>query len=266
MYLALNYEDNRTSYIMIMNSIQHLKKALALTIFALLILPCNILAQSGVANELDEMQLPVSQLASFSRLRVEANMELTLVEAKEGDSPRIVYDLGDNDPEKFKFSVKGDKTLSITQIYNSRSVSVIRAKLYYNKELNNITISRAKVYFGSNFKGSLIDIALYDEAEMRCTVDCDDMKLEVQSDSRMTLEGRSRYLSLDASSGARVELRSADILSMIVRSSHGAVVALNAGERLQVNASTGSTVKYWGTPLVLRVDKSLISGSLLHQE
>ncbi len=212
-----------------------------------------------------QSELPVTTLPQFTSLKVEADMNLTLIEVADGEQLRLEYDLGDNDPAKFKADVRRGE-LKISQPYNARSVSKIEATLYYNSALTKLSFDRAVVKFATTFKAPIAEISIDDSAFLEGAVDCADLELTAESNSRLGLTGDCEYVLLKAKSGAKVELRKMECRSVEVEVSHGAVVALTAGDRMKVSTSTSGVVKYWGEPTILRKTSKLISGSLQQQK
>ncbi len=203
-------------------------------------------------------------LQQFKTVKVEAGIELAFVEAAEGEGVKMVYDLADNDPVKFKFEVKNE-VLHISQSRNIRSASIVKATVHY-RGMDQLFISRAKVKFSNPLVASMVDVRLDDEADFVGEIKCDDLELSLFTDSHVKLTGESRYLRLKISSSARANLRGLEVMSADINASNSGVVALDCGERLNVIASTNSVVKYWNTPKILRMRSSLISGKVLKQE
>ncbi len=226
----------------------------------------SLLALLSVGGARAEKLTPASQLPPFTTLRVEANIDLSLSVCEAGAQPSISYDLGDNSAEKFKFGVKPDGELLVSLSRNVKSIDRVKATIYYS-ELDAIRISYASVTFATPFETSVADITLENNATLSGELACDDLILSLYVDSRVDLTGESRYLSLKAASGSKAELRGVDIQSIKVEASQGAVVALTAGERLDLSAATNSVVKYWGEPKILRSRKAaLLGGSIVHEK
>ncbi|MFI3304231.1 MAG: DUF2807 domain-containing protein [Rikenellaceae bacterium] len=209
--------------------------------------------------------LPASALKPFTSIRVNGDIELTLVKSDGGENYKIEYDLGDNSADKFKFSTKPSGELVVSLMRNSRSIDKVKATVYYNT-INELNVSFASVKFASTYRQSIADIVLENGASLSGVVNCEDLDVTLFSDSRLNITGRSKYLTLRAQSSSKAELRDLNVISARVTSSQGAVVAISVKERLDVGTATKSVVKYWGAPTILRVRKSLIGGELIKQE
>ncbi|MFI3328384.1 MAG: DUF2807 domain-containing protein [Rikenellaceae bacterium] len=230
-----------------------------------LFLLCAALFISAVVAEVSAVPLAEVTLSQFESLVVEADMDINLVEVSEGEPLRMEYDLGDNDPSKFKVDVRRG-VLKISQPYNARSVSKIKATLYYNSALSNIEIDRATAKFVTTFAAPIAQITVDDSAMLEGEVDCADLELTAESNARLLLNGSCDYVLLKAKSAAKVELRKLDTRSLEIEVSHGAAVAVACGERMKVSTSTSGVIKYWGEPTILRRSNKLISGSLQKQD
>ncbi len=232
--------------------------------FVALISIAALTTETTNAQELDAAQHPSLILAPFETLKVEADIDLLLVEVNDGTQLSLVYDLGDSDPSKFKARVRKAE-LKISQSYNARSIGRAKATLYYNSSLVNIIVDRANVTFKERYRPSIAQITVGDKATLVADVDSADLEIDVDGSSSLKLTGRCEYLYLKAKSSSKVEMREVESRSAEVEVSHGAVVAITAGERLKATTSTSGVIKYWDEPTILRKSKKLIGGSLQKQ-
>lgn len=77
---------------------------------------------------------------------------------------------------------------------------------------------------------------------------CDDLTLDASSGSRIEASGRCYTVVIDASSGAVVDSRDLMTAEALVDSSSGASIKVFAGESFRGDASSGSSVRVYGTP------------------
>ena len=77
---------------------------------------------------------------------------------------------------------------------------------------------------------------------------CDDLTLDASSGSRIEASGRCDTVVIDASSGAVVDSRDLMTAEALVDSSSGASIKVFAGESFRGDASSGSSVRVYGTP------------------
>lgn len=222
------------------------------------------LAVSLNINAQESELLPTAPLKPFDKIYIDAPMEITLVKCDESKPLRITYDMGDNDPEKFKFLAKQGNTLSVTLPPNPKSMKPAKATIYYHS-LSSLDIRGAKVVV-DKLEAKMLDIKINYQGSLDGNFIAEDIVMSVQSDSRVEISGSTKYLTLDAASRSKVELRALEITSAVVSTTSGAVVAINAGDRLEAKTGAGSVINYWGEPNILRVNKALMSGSLVKQQ
>ena len=77
---------------------------------------------------------------------------------------------------------------------------------------------------------------------------CDHLTLDASSGSRIEASGRCDTVVIDASSGAVVDSRDLMTAEAMVDSSSGASIKVFAGESFRGDASSGSTVRVYGSP------------------
>ncbi|MFI3306399.1 MAG: DUF2807 domain-containing protein [Rikenellaceae bacterium] len=236
-------------------------KFLKSTIITLSLLLASVVAH---AQSSQSTLLPSSTLAPFTSIKVDGEIELTLVKGGRDNLYKIEYDVRDNEANKFKFSTKSSGELVISLSSNVRSIDKVRATIYYDK-IERLVASFAQVEFATPFEASIVDIELNNAATIKGQIECDDLDLTLISESRAELNGSSKYLTLRAQSNSKAELRQLNITSARITTSQSSVVALTAGERLDVGAATKSVVKYWGEPKILRLRSSLIGGEVVRQ-
>ncbi len=208
--------------------------------------------------------MPTAPLKPFTTLYIDAAMEIKLVHIDESEPLRIVYDLGENDYEKFKFTSKQDGVLSVTLVPNTKAMTPASATIYYHS-INTLDIKGARVTL-DDLNEKMLEIKVNFKGSLSGKITSEDILMSVQSDSFADIKGKCKYLTLDAASRSKVELRSMEITSANLSSSSGGVIAVNAGDRLEVKVGVNSEIKYWGEPNILRVNRAFMGGSLIKQE
>jgi hypothetical protein len=78
------------------------------------------------------------------------------------------------------------------------------------------------------------------------------------------LSGSAQDVKLDASSGSQADLRDFSVQDADVEASSGSTVRVNASGRLDVDASSNSSVTYVGDPTLGNIDTS--SGASVEPE
>ena len=230
-------------------------KMVVMTTFAILM----TLALSAQENKI----LPTAPLRAFETLHIDAQMSVNLVQIDPSEPQRIVYELGDNDFEKFKFSHKSGGVLSVTFNTNAKALSPASATIYFHN-MKSLVV-RSAIVVVEDFEGVMTDVKVDYKGSLEGNFECDDLALSAYADSRVEITGDVRYLTVEAGSRAKVELRSLDATSANIVTSSGAVVAIKAMDRLETRIGSNSIVKYWGEPNILRNHKMIMGGSLIKQ-
>ena len=118
------------------------------------------------------------------------------------------------------------------------------AKPHGNVTVNVVVSELQAVEASSGASADLIDIT------------CTDLLVDASSGSRIDVSGRCDTVTIDASSGAVVD--STDLLATVasVDSSSGASIKVFAGDRFDGDASSGSSVRVYGSPEVAESETS----------
>lgn len=203
-------------------------------------------------------------LPSFSGVHVAGPVKIRLVPAPADQGPRIVYDTKGIFNSRFKASVNKDKVLIISERYDAKRQSVTEVTLYYNS-LESARFDGADVSVEEPVRATMFDLYVSGGTVMTAAFDVQDLYLELTGKSTLTLTGRARYLSVDASTG-RLDASALDVLAAAVTASHKADVLLDVDERIEAKASTGATIRYRGNPPVLRGTTSVFGGEILSVE
>jgi hypothetical protein len=76
------------------------------------------------------------------------------------------------------------------------------------------------------------------------------------------ITGNSHYQTADIST-AEYDASRLSTISSVVRSSHNAIVRVDAVERLEARTSTGGEVFYYSHPVILRSEVTLFGGEIV---
>ncbi len=236
-------------------------KKLLLTICSL-VLCCVGYAQMNL-EAIDPNAVPNSTLTPFTSVDIIASMIIRMERVDSPEECRIKYDLKGEVDSKFNYYVK-DSVLYIRERAIFKRTTISEAVIYYH-DLKSMTISRSKVSLeGGALKCSLFDLKLLSESVFVGEVMCDDLKVSVQSRSRATLSGSSKYLTVEAMSNGQADLQHVSSVAAWVDASNGATVDVAIEERLDVKSSVGAVVRYYGAPTIVRSQKSLIGGEVFN--
>ncbi len=230
-----------------------------------LILISIITPASLFAQKFNEAILPTVKLSPFDIVRIEGQIKVELEPANDDEQPRIVYDLDDNDPERFSFDTDDSGVLIVKHRPIAKSIGIVTVKIYY-RDLKSISIRGGEVTLASTLEreNKTFDIVLSDAAKFSGKVNCGDIRAILYSQSEISLSGSAPYLTLEATSKSKAELRDLKMISANLKCSVNSVVALTSAERMVVNVASNSIIKYWEEPTILRSQTSTY-GALVKQ-
>ena len=87
-------------------------------------------------------------------------------------------------------------------------------------------------------------------------ITCADLEVDASSGSRIEVSGSCDTVAIDASSGANVDSRDLITADASVDSSSGASIQVFAGESFRGDASSGSSIRVYGSPEVAESETS----------
>lgn len=225
-----------------------------------------LLPLSAAAQSFNEALLPSSKLSAFEAVRVEGDLRVELVPISGDQVPRIIYDLDDNDPKRFSFSVDDNGVLQIRHTAASRTIGIVKVRIYY-REIVRLDVRSAEVKFLEPLvrDKAMFDLSIDGGARVSGEVVCGDIEARVAGESRLELSGECQFLTLTTTMKGKVELRDLKLFAGRITASLSSVVAVVADTRLEIDATTNAIVKYWGEPQILR-SRSSVHGVVIHQE
>lgn len=202
-------------------------------------------------------------LSTFTAIKVDAPIELTLIKLSGDESPYIVFDTKGVYTSKFTAEVDSKtKTLEISERNDPKRESVTEVKVYF-RELTDINISRANTKVEGVLSSQLMDIYISNDANFVAEVDVLDLVMFASGKSRVVVTGNTHYQTADIST-AEYDGSSLSSISTVIEASHNATVKVNAVERLQAKTSTGGKILYYSQPVILRSEVTMFGGEIIH--
>ncbi len=198
-------------------------------------------------------------LMPFDAVAIDATAEVRFVEAATGEAPRIVYDTKGDSATKFRAEVR-DGVLRIRERADMHRLGRTVVTVYYTA-LRSLTTTDARVTFGNVLTAPMFDLTVGARSSFEAELAVDDLFMDLSGDSRATLSGRVRYLTLTASTG-RVEAAELECMAAVVSAGNKARVTIDATDRLEAKSSTNGTIGYKRMPNLLRTTQSLLAGEI----
>lgn len=197
-------------------------------------------------------------LAPFTRVEIDAPADVRLIAVPASEAPRIAYDMRGKQ-SRLRAEVR-EGVLYVRERGASADDDPTRIEIRYN-ELTALDLVDARVQLADTLHTTLFDLTLDGRAYLRAALDVDDLAVELTGHSEAALTGRASYLTLFASTGI-FDALALDNRSARVNVQGGATVNLRPDERLEAASSTGGTVRYRGTPRILRTKPGFMAGAI----
>lgn len=124
-------------------------------------------------------------LTTFEAVAVDADLDIKFVKVPDTEAPKIVYDTKGSYTSKFRAEVK-DKTLRISEKYDSRRPDRTQVTVYYNT-LQSVSLSGAAAVFEGTVDAVLLDLTLGRKASLTAAFDVKDLRMELTGGSSATL-------------------------------------------------------------------------------
>jgi predicted small secreted protein len=225
-------------------------KRIILFLFTLVILAsCN--HTSGSGNIISETRTA----GNFDAITVGGGFE---VEVKTGPVTAVVVEADDNIIKYIETqTVANTLKISTEDLHNFNDVhmkvyittpalKMIKASASANVVVEDVLVNTGKLTFKASSGSSI-----------KTDIDAPEVDADVSSGASITLSGKTKNYTCEASSGA--EIRSHDLLSetTTVKVSSGASASVHASVSLNANASSGASVSYHGAA---NVNKTVSSG------
>ncbi len=114
----------------------------------------------------------------------------------------------------------------------------------------------AEVKIEGVLKSSKLDLIANTGALVNGKVEIDELGISQNTGSKITLSGSANKLEIDGSTGSKFSGLEMSTASCSVKVSTGAIISVNADNKIEAKASTGGSVKYKGNPSVKEIKKN----------
>ncbi|MBR2031913.1 MAG: DUF2807 domain-containing protein [Alistipes sp.] len=201
-------------------------------------------------------------LTQFHSVKIDGPMNVVFKQVPTVDELRINYDTKGNITSKFKFEVDRKGVLVVSEKSDPKRTSVTDVVIYYHK-LNEAKIAHARAEFENVIQQDIFDLSVSGGAMVSIEVETLDIAVECTGVSRLTIEGKTKYMTMRAST-AKVDCSKLSTVSTVVDTSHSAEVRVVVSERLEATTSTGAKLLYRGNPIILRDHTAIFGGDIIN--
>lgn len=244
-----------------------MKRIASIFLFALAV--CSVSAQ-GITNGSATSTTTTEQaaalpktdwLTAFDKVKISGQMNVVFKRVNSIEEVRITYDTKGDITTKFKFEIDKKGRLVVSEKLDPKRTTVTDVTIYYNT-LNDVKIAHAKAIFENQIESTLFDLTISGGALVDMEVKTLDIAVECTGTSRLTLSGKTKYLTMNVST-AKVDCSKLSTVSTTVEASHAAEVRIFVSERLEATTSTGAKLLYKGRPVILRNHMVAFGGDII---
>jgi hypothetical protein len=246
--------------------IELMKRLIATILFAAVAIAAS--AQGGAkrgsadANGRIASSQDAGWAVSFRSVKIDAAANVVFKQASDNEDTRIVYDTKGDETTNFRFRVDRGGMLIISEKRDPKRLTVTDVIIYY-RDLQAVDVKHARVAFEDAIESVLLDVNVSGGATALLKVKVLDAAIKCVSDSRLTLEGSAKYVTMKVAS-AKVNCSRLSTVSATVECSKSAEVRLSIKERLEAKVLANSRLLYYGNPRILRKHKSALNGEVVN--
>lgn len=192
-------------------------------------------------------------VGDFKEVTLVGNMG---VELRQADAPGIEIELKDVDAKQVSWSV-GNQGLNVR--YRPMSIKTggyVKVKIYY-RSLESVSTNGAEVMIADEVRSGMFTADITSGAKFTGKFDCVDLQVHLTGNSAAQIEGKAKYLSLEANQRGKIDARGMQAISANVQAYIGAEIYVWSTERLVAQTNTGASIFYKGEPSILRVQTKM---------
>lgn len=198
-------------------------------------------------------------LKAFSEISVSAGIQATL---EKGNSNKIEIDAEGIDLDKVITKVDGNKlTVKIESSWwkigwtnNKRKVKV---HVTYTEDLEDISASSgASVSSEDVIASTRLSLEASSGSRIEIEVENDNLSVDVSSGAGINLSGSAAKVKVDVSSGSSFDSYDLVANDASLDASSGASIKITVNGQLKASASSGASIKYNGSPTMTDIEKS----------
>ncbi|NOR88126.1 MAG: hypothetical protein GQ527_10990, partial [Bacteroidales bacterium] len=191
---------------------------------------------------------------NFNSIDIGGAFEIELIKSNE---EKVVIEADDNIMPHIIVKVSGGEL----DIYTERNMSInnpneLKLTIYY-KHINELDISgAAQLYSSDVLKTASLEMDFSGASEVTLKLDVEDLDADFSGASKVELEGQANRSNLDISGAAYFRAYGLEIKTLDLDASGASVVKVLVLDKIRIDASGASSVRYKGSPSIDIVDIS----------
>lgn len=214
---------------------------------------CNLDLHFGQVNGNGNVTTEDRAVTSdFTEVKGSSGLDIYI---NEGSENKIVVEADENLQENIETEIQnGRLTIScVKSIGRSKSKKVYVTYV----SLNHISSSSgADIIVNSVLKNEHITLDASSGSEIEVEVFAKEITIETSSGADVKVSGKATTLLASSSSGSEIKARELMVVNCNADASSGADITVNTKEKLQTEATSGGTIKYYGNPSAITNDES----------
>ncbi len=180
---------------------------------------------------------------------------------KQGTENKITVEADENLHELITTTITNGK-LTVTSTQNIGRASAKNIYVTYAK-LNEISASSgADVSASDTIKSETLTLDASSGADINVVVFSKELYLDCSSGADIEVSGKAKTLNANASSGSDIDTEELSVSEATVKASSGADITVNVLKRLEATASSGGHINYYGNPKEIIKHKSASGGGI----
>lgn len=199
-------------------------------------------------------------LGTFSSISLSGDMKVTLVALEEGGQPMMIVKAEDRELSKLKYTINNKGELSVRESTNRKRIVRTEIEIHF-VNLDAIEVSGSDVEVKGLIEAPIFDIAVSNGGFFKAEIDTQDLMINATGQSTIDIDGRARYLIVDATV-AKIDLRELETMSSEIQATQRGEVSVYCTERLAATATLGGTIFYRGNPSILRASSKMLGSSI----
>ena len=199
-------------------------------------------------------------LGNFSSISLTGDMKVTLVALEEGGQPIMIVKAEDRELSKLKYTINNKGELSVRESTNRKRTVRTEIEIHF-VNIDAIEVSGSDVEVKGLIEAPIFDVAVSNGGFFKAEIDTQDLMINATGQSTIDIDGRARYLIVDATV-AKIDLRELETMSSEVQATQRGEVSVYCTERLAATATLGGAVFYRGNPSILRASSKMLGSSI----
>ena len=199
-------------------------------------------------------------LGNFSSISLIGDMKVTLVALEEGGQPMMIVKAEDRELSKLKYTINNKGELSVRESTNRKRTIRTEIEIHF-VNIDAIEVSGSDVEVKGLIEAPIFDVAVSNGGFFKAEIDTQDLMINATGQSTIDIDGRARYLIVDATV-AKIDLRELETMSSEVQATQRGEVSVYCTERLAATATLGGAVFYRGNPSILRASSKMLGSSI----